>query len=234
MAQGIGWLCSGNGRTAAERRPYLARTGFVTAAVIALALLAPAARAAEDGQTNTVLRQLETALSDVKTVRTRFVQEKKLALFKNPLITRGVIQVEPPDKLLWRVESPIKYVLLIDGKQAQQWDGETGKTQKIPLAGNPVFAAVTEQLRAWFGGHYSLLAKGYDIVQSPGTPIRFVFTPKPDSPPAKMLKAVTVTFREDKKYITAIQIEETGGDVTVLKFEETEINVPFAPKDWEL
>jgi outer membrane lipoprotein-sorting protein len=204
------------------------------AGVLFSAMLGGPAQASGGGQTNAVLARLESSLAGVKTVRTRFVQEKKLALFKNPLITRGVIQVEPPDRLLWRVESPIKYVLLIDGKQAKQWDGETGKTQKIPLSDNPVFAAVTEQLRSWFGGRYSLLANDYDIVQRSETPAAFVFTPKPETPPAKMLKSVTVTFREDKRYITSIQIDEAGGDVTVLKFEETEINVPFAPKEWEL
>ena len=224
MAQGMIWSRGG-----------IRVRGCAMSVVMLFGALVPGVRAAADNvQTNTVLRQLEAALSDVRTVRTRFVQEKKLALFKNPLITRGVIQVETPDKLLWRVDSPIKYVLLIDGKQAKQWDGETGKTQKIPLAGNPVFSAVTEQLRAWFGGHYSALAKDYEIVQLLGIPIRFVFSPKPGTPPAKILKAVTVTFREDRRYITAIQIEETGGDVTILKFEDTEINVPIAAKEWEL
>jgi len=197
-----------------------------------LCLAAACAGAAETP--NAALAQLESSLADVKTVRTRFVQEKRLALFKNALVTRGTIQVQTPDKLLWRVESPIRYVLLIDGKQAKQWDGETGKTQKIPLADNPVFAAVTEQLRAWFGGRYSLLAKGYDIARRSEAPVVFVFTPKSGTPPAKMLKTVTVTFREDKRYIASIRIEEAAGDVTALTFEGTEINVPLAPKEWEL
>lgn len=205
----------------------------VAGALLVAAGVAPA-RAAGDGPTNAALAGLESSMAEVKTVRTRFVQEKRLALFKNPLMTRGMIQVETPDKLLWRVESPIQYALLIDGRQAKQWDGETGKTQKIPLADNPVFSAVTEQLRAWFGGRYSLLANDYDILQRSETPVVLVFTPKPETPPAKMLKAVTVTFRDDKRYITALQIDETGGDVTVLRFEETEINVPLAPKAWEL
>ena len=198
----------------------------------AVGLAAVCAGAAEPP--DPVLAKLESSLSNVQTVRTRFVQEKRLALFKRALITRGLIQVQTPDKLLWRVESPIRYVLLIDGKQARQWDGETGKTQKIPLADNPVFAAVTEQLRAWFGGRYSLLAKDYDIQQRSEQPAVFAFAPKPETPPAKMLKSVTVTFREDKRYITAIRIEELAGDVTTLTFEETEINVPLAPKEWTI
>ena len=65
-------------------------------------------------------------------------------------------------------------------------------------------------------------------------PAAFVFVPKPAAPSAKMLKAVTVVFREDARYIASIQIDDCGGDVTTLKFEETEINVPLDPEAWEL
>lgn len=194
----------------------------------------PIGPAAAAGTTNPVLSRLEAALANVKTVRTRFVQEKQLSLFKHTLVTRGVIQIEMPGKLLWRVASPIRYALLIDGEQARQWDGETGQTQRLPLGSNPVFAAVTEQLQAWFGGRYHQLARDYAIVQRSESPLVFAFTPNPETPPAKMLKGVTVTFREDRRYIAALQIDETSGDSTAIRFEETEIDVPLAPKDWEL
>jgi len=202
--------------------------------VTAAALAALLAGAAAGEPTNAALGRLEAALAEVRTVRTRFVQEKRMALFKHPLVTRGVILVEMPDRLLWRVESPLRYALSLDGKEARQWDGETGKTQRVPLDGNPVFAAVSEQLRAWFSGRYSRLAGDYDIAQLAEAPPAFAFTPKPGTPPAKMVKAVNVTFREDRRYIASIRIEETGGDVTVLTFEETAVNAPIAPKEWEL
>ena len=173
-------------------------------------------------------------MADVKTVKTRFVQEKKMALFNHPLITRGSIWVEPPAHLLWRVDSPMRYALAIDGQRARQWDGETGRTTSMSLDGNPVFSAVTEQLNAWFGGRYGMLAQDYDIAQQSVSPAAFVFVPKPSAPSAKMLKSVTVVFREDERYIASIQIDDCGGDVTTLKFEETEINVPLDPEAWEL
>ena len=181
-----------------------------------------------------ILGQMEKAMADVKTVKTRFVQEKKMALFNHPLITRGSIWVEPPAHLLWRVDSPMRYALAIDGQRARQWDGETGKTMSMSLDGNPVFSAVTEQLNAWFGGRYGMLAQDYDIAQQSVSPAAFVFVPKPSAPSAKMLKSVTVVFREDARYIASIQIDDCSGDVTTLKFEETEINVPLDPEAWEL
>ncbi|MEI7946618.1 MAG: outer membrane lipoprotein carrier protein LolA [bacterium] len=180
------------------------------------------------------LKELESALSDVKTVRTRFVQEKKMALFKKPMITKGAILLEIPGKLMWKVESPVKYALLIDGQYAKQWDGQTGKTVSIALADQPVFAAVTQQLRAWFAGNYRVLSKDYTIKKLDAEQLTFDFIPKPDVPQAKMLKRITVTFQKDKKYISLFQIEENGGDLTKMVFEETAINAVIDKKEWNL
>lgn len=200
--------------------------------LIACVLLAVSGALAADEQQP--LQELETALSDVKTVKTRFVQEKKMALFKKPMITKGAILLEMPGKLLWKIESPVKYKLLIDGQQAKQWDGETGKTVRIPLAEQPVFAAVTQQLRAWFAGNYRLLSKDYTIKKIEGEQLAFEFVPKPELPQAKVMKRIAVTFQKDKKYIASFQIEENSGDLTKLLFEETTINGVIEAKEWDL
>ena len=49
-----------------------------------------------------------------------------------------------------------------------------------------------------------------------------------------MLKAVTVVFREDARYVASIRIDDRSGDVTTLTFADTEINVPLDPAAWEL
>lgn len=189
------------------------------------------ALAADDQQ---LLQELESALSDVKTVKTRFVQEKKMALFKKPMITKGTILLEMPAKLMWKTESPVKYKLLIDGQQAKQWDGETGKTVRIPLAQQPIFAAVTQQLRAWFAGNYRLLSKDYTIKKREEEPLVFEFIPKPELPQAKVIKHILVTFQKERKYIASFQIEENSGDTTKLVFEETTINGVIEAKEWDL
>lgn len=180
------------------------------------------------------LKELESALADVKTVRTRFVQEKKMALFKKPVITKGAILLEVPEKLMWKIESPVKYVLLIDGQQAKQWDGETKKTVHISLSEQPVFAAVTQQLRAWFAGDYRALSKDYTISKISGEQLSFEFLPKKELPQAKLIKRIQVVFQKEKKYIASFSIEEVSGDATKLTFEETTINGEIDKKEWNL
>lgn len=210
-----------------RRRPFRRRVGWFVGwlAVHAVCAAEPAAD---------VLGEMEQAMADVRTVKTDFVQEKKMALFNHPLVTRGSIWVEPPHRLLWRVESPMRYALALDGARIRQWDGETGKTTSLSLDGNPVFAAVTEQLNAWFGGRYGLLAQDYDVERQAAAPATFTFVPKPTAPSAKMLESVTVVFREDARYIASIRIADRSGDVTTLTFVDTELNVPLDPKAWEL
>jgi len=199
---------------------------------VACALLAVLQLAAAEEQSP--LQELETALAEVKTVKTSFVQEKKMALFKKPMITKGAILLEMPEKLMWKIESPVKYVLLIDGKQAKQWDGETKKTVSISLTAQPVFAAVTQQLRAWFAGNYRVLSKDYTIKKLEGEKLTFEFVPKPELPQAKMVNRILVTFQKDKKYIELFQIEESSGDTTKLTFSETTLNADIDKKEWEL
>ncbi len=210
-----------------RRRPFRRRVGWFVGwlAVHAVCAAEPAAD---------VLGEMEQAMADVRTVKTDFVQEKKMALFNHPLVTRGSIWVEPPHRLFWRVESPMRYALALDGARIRQWDGETGKTTSLSLDGNPVFAAVTEQLNAWFGGRYGLLAQDYDVERQAAAPATFTFVPKPTAPSAKMLESVTVVFREDARYIASIRIADRSGDVTTLTFVDTELNVPLDPKAWEL
>jgi outer membrane lipoprotein-sorting protein len=199
---------------------------------VACAMLAVLQLAAAEEQSP--LQELETALSEVKTVKTSFVQEKKMALFKKPMITKGMILLEMPEKLMWKIESPVQYVLLIDGKQAKQWDGETKKTVSISLTAQPVFAAVTQQLRAWFAGNYRVLSKDYTIKKLEGEKLTFEFVPKPELPQAKMVNRILVTFQKDKKYIELFQIEESSGDTTKLTFSETTLNADIDKKEWEL
>jgi outer membrane lipoprotein-sorting protein len=157
-----------------------------------------------------------------------------MALFKKPVITKGAILLEMPEKLMWKIESPVKYALLIDGQQAKQWDGETDKTVRISLADQPVFAAVTQQLKAWFAGDYKALSKDYTIKKLEGEKLSFEFIPKPELPQAKIVKRIAVTFQKDKKYIELFQIEEISGDTTKLTFSETKLNSEIDKKEWEL
>ena len=196
------------------------------------------ARAAEAGTNaaapSRLLAELQQALGGTTSVQTDFVQEKQLALLQQKVIIKGHLVVEQPARFAWHVFSPIRYSLVLDGTTLRQWDETTDKIQQISLAANPVFEVVTRQLRAWFGGQMEALTKDFTAATDPTQARSVIFTPRAESMARKAIRQVRLIFREDRRYLQEIFIEEQSGDSTRMIFSETRLNTPIAPAAWEV
>jgi len=182
---------------------------------------------------NSVLSRLEKKMSGIKTLKTGFVQEKELAVFKQKVVLKGTVYIEKPARLAWHVYNPVKYVMIMSDDTISQWDEDTGKVQKISLSKNPAFEAAIGQMRVWFSGSYSPLLKDYEISLLREKPVSLKFTPKPATLAGNVIKSVTVDFRKDEQYINRIFIEEKGGDTTSLLFVNTRLNIPVNASVWK-
>ncbi len=173
------------------------------------------------------LQRLEKKMADFRSMRTEFTQEKNLAVFRNKIVLKGRIYVQRPNRVAWHVDKPVKYSVLITDKFIRQWDEDTDKVQEISLSGNPVFRIVLKQMTAWFSGSFSSLQEEYHVRILQQQPFIIEFAPKDRNFAKKVIKSVTVTFREDERYLSQITIRELSGDVTTILFENTQLNVPI-------
>lgn len=182
-----------------------------------------------------LLTELQKGLAGATNVQSEFIQEKRLALLQRTVVIKGRLVVQQPDQLSWEVLEPIHYKMVIEGSLLRQWDGETGKIQSISLGGNPVFKVVVTQLRAWFSGQFDLLVKDFTVEADPDSVApRLVFTPREESFAFKVIGSVVMTFREDRRYIQDLVIEERSGDQTRMTFTNTILNVAVDPVVWEV
>jgi outer membrane lipoprotein-sorting protein len=166
-------------------------------------------------------------MADFKSMKTDFTQEKNLAVFKQKIVLKGRIYVQRPNRVAWHVDKPVKYSVFITDKFIRQWDEDTDKVQEISLSGNPVFRIVLKQMTAWFSGSFSSLQEEYYVRILQQQPFVIEFAPKEKNFSRKVIKTVTVTFREDERYLSRIAIKELNGDVTTITFENTTLNVPI-------
>lgn len=181
------------------------------------------------------LESIEKQFADVKTVQAAFVQTKQLAIFNRAITLEGRVALENPGRLAWRVDRPVRYTVVLDGTVIRQWDEDSGNVQKLSLAGNPVFQAVAQQLQVWFSGKYASLAGEYDIrLGESAAQTVLVFTPRSSSAARQAIRRVTVSFREDRRYIEAILIEDVSGDRTRVQFTGTKLNEPIDPREWKV
>jgi len=197
-----------------------------------------AAAASEEGKLpsdmHDLLLQLERQVSDFNSLKTDFTQEKDLAVFRNKIVMKGRIYLQKPGIVAWHVDEPLKYSVLITDKLIRQWDEDTNQVQEIPLAKNPMFRVVIDQLTAWFSGRYVQLLDDYTVSAKKTHPLEIEFVPRETSNVKKIIKTITITFREDRKYLQKVRFDEVGGDSTTITFTNTLFNAPIKDSDLEV
>lgn len=181
-----------------------------------------------------LLRTIGKKVSNFKSLKTDFVQEKNLAMFRKKIVLRGRIYMQKPNKLAWHVDKPVKYSAVITDKSIRQWDEDTNQVQEISLSKNPVFKNVVNQLSVWFSGEYGALMDDNSISVLQKHPLVIEFVPNEKNMARKMIKSITITFRDDEKYLKKINIHEMSGDTTTLDFSNTLLDAPLESSFFEI
>lgn len=216
----------------------MSRIAIVALLLVALCLPLPlrAAEATPPAQAELAafLDVLGTKVSDFRTLQTDFTQTKEMAMFKHKLVMQGRIYLQKPDMIAWHVDSPLRYSVLITDKLVRQWDEETNQVQELSLDKNPIFQTVLNQLTVWFSGEYGSLLGSNSVRVVQRTPLVLEFTPLDNNLSRKVIRTITITFRDDQKYLQLIRIQEQSGDVTTIQFRNTRLNVPLDRQNFEV
>jgi len=179
------------------------------------------------------LRQLESKLSQVQTLQVDFVQEKQMAILAQKLVLKGRITLQQPDKVAWRVRSPIRYGMVIQGASLRQWSEDTQSVQQFSLAGNPVFAAAVKQIQSWFSGNYLVLARDFNVAILAESPLVIGFTPRSGSPAREVIQRIVMRFGEDERFLKRLEVVETGGDAMGITFFNPVFNPALTREEWD-
>jgi len=185
-------------------------------------------------QDQAVLSRLEKQFSGIKSIKTHFTQEKKLAIFDKPMVLHGWIALDNAGHFAWHVQHPLKYSLVVADGVISQWDEDSGNVQKTRLSNNPVLGVVFEQLTRWFSGQYASFSDKYNLVVQQESPTIISFSPKPDTMEHKVIQQVVIHFADDEHYLNQLVIDEASGDTTTLIFKDTLINPVLPETTWSI
>lgn len=188
---------------------------------------------ADDKDDAEVMKKLEANFSTIKTVQADFVEKRELKILKQTLTLKGSLKLEVPSRLIWRNDEPLKYEMMMDEKQAKQWDEDSGKVQTFDIGKDPIFKQVFGQIKAWFSGQFGALKKDYDLTVKQVDPMILSFTPRDGSLAGKAVEHVTVRIQKDAKYVDQISIDYLSGDRTTITFSNTVLNKPIPASVWK-
>ncbi len=193
---------------------------------------------AEDGtsanELNDVLVLLEDSMSDISSMQTKFVQEKKISMLQSSIHLEGLICIEKPMNFAWHVQKPLEYSFVVKDDVIRQWDGDSNSVQKISLDKNPVFKMVFLQMQGWITGQYVSMLDAYAIKKCSDTPLILEFVPRDTNMSFGLIDKVIVSYKADIRYIDSIAILESSGDESTLTFIDTIINEKIDSSVWEV
>ena len=176
--------------------------------------------AAESEDLSGFLSEIQTASEKVRSFSSEFVQERRLALFAEPVIFHGSLTVVRPDRLRWEFTAPLPSVLIFRGEQGIRCNDKAPPAH-FDLGTDPIMRTVAEQLWLWLGGDYSRLNALYLMEKSGPSALRI--TPK-NQAMLDYISSVTITFNTISRQPEKVEIADPGGDTTIISFTSYVLN----------
>lgn len=176
--------------------------------------------AAESDALSSFLAEIQAASDQVHSFSSAFTQERRLALFTEPVIFHGSLTVVRPDRLRWEFTSPVPSVLIFRGEQGIRCTDKAAPAH-FDLGSDPIMRTVAEQLWLWLGGDYSKLNAMYRMEKVGDSSLRI--TPK-EQAMLDYISSITITFSKTSRQPEKVEIVDPGGDTTVMHFHAYVLN----------
>jgi outer membrane lipoprotein-sorting protein len=185
----------------------LARRGALAA--LFAASTGPAAAAADWG-----MEQLMQALAAVKESQAAFVERKHVAILEAPLVSRGRLIYQAPDRLEKHTLSPWRESLVLRGDELVLESKDRDRRRALPLRDQPMVRAFVESIRSTLAGDLATLNRYYAIKLT-GSQQQWLMTLKPgDRQVQEIVSEIRIGGSGDA--ITRIEFLETTGDRSVM------------------
>jgi outer membrane lipoprotein-sorting protein len=192
--------------------------------LLPLLFIVPPVFAEDNGKLSSFIHDVEVKAATVKTLTCTLKQERHLAVFVRPVIFRGRMALEKPDKLRWEFTNPIPSVLILNGSGGLKCSGNN-EPQRFNLATDPVMQMVSKQIWTWVNGSYATLQEQYRMVLLEQGPCLVLTANDPKI--ARAISSVEISFNPDSLQPTTVRIQEPGGDHTIISFSDFILNQPM-------
>ena len=169
---------------------------------------------AVSAQNTLTLEQVLAPLTQSPAVRAPFVEKRHLALLSEPVVVRGELAFQPPDRLEKLVTSPEPEKLVLDGDEMAIESARLG-SRRMNIRLYPAVNALMTGLRATLSGNAAKLREVF-FVSVDGTGEDWSLTLRPRS--QAVLEVVEfVRISGSRNLVNRTEIVDRNGDRTVTR-----------------
>ncbi len=173
---------------------------------------------------------LTQSFTDVSTLRAAFTDRKEIAILNAPLVSKGHVYYQRPDRLHIVTEAPARQSVTLSGARIKVVQADLGRESSMDLGASEVARAVVANMLLVLGGRIDALSSLYRCEAVPEEDAwRLTLVPLRD-PLAKAVRKMDVRMARDGT-LREVRVEELGGDASTMTFRDTVANRPFTDEE---
>ena len=173
--------------------------------------------------------QLQLAVSDIKSIKSNFVQTKHYRFLNNDMVTTGTFYYSKPAKMKWHQKSPTEYSLILNDGIIQIEDGV--KQKQVDSGKNKIGFKMNKLILSLING---------SILNDPNFHIEIaneidqIIVQLIGKVKAQNFEKITLTFAQKSFYLLSMKIDEGQGDYSLIEFRDHKINTNISKEEFDI
>lgn len=174
-----------------------------------------------------VVQQTRESREKTKDFSADLLQEKKISLLKEKVISKGRIRFKKPDKISIEFFHPETSQMVYDGKTFLLYFKEEKMAERYQVQGNPV----VEKYMLFSKDPFQEKLAQWRIVEDRETVLALEILPKVKDP---LFVKTRIWISKKDWIITGMEMVEKNGDTTTLRYSNMRVNMGLADSDFEI
>ena len=207
----------------------------VVVLVVGIWLCPPATAAAIE--TNAVVTAWLGSQASIRTLTADLIQTRKLKALADPLVTKGRLWFEPPDRFRWELGVPAQTIVVRDGKDLLMISPRLKRVERYPMDGSAKgpWTDALSLLESGFPRDAASFHRQYHVRSLAETNGVFEFRIQPASPGARrMITGILLVVGTNDFGLQASELSLADGSVVRNDFGNVRLNAKletntFAP-----
>ena len=200
------------------------RKTILAAFCAVLALPLSAAKVADPGSLDEVIKKVQEQQRKTTTLQADFRQEKELALLSKPEVSSGTFVYSKPNNVLWTYDAPKRVTMLIANGMLTTYYPDLNKAERIEVKRyqDRIFkymgaSGAIDELGAWFN---------FTFTNTENKPYYVLDLDPKSKTIAKRVRHIRINIDKKSYLTTEFEYTEGDGDKTRYEFQNIRINAP--------
>lgn len=195
---------------------------WISLLIVALGLSVTAQTSLTEAQSQQLMATLTEAAASMQTMQCRFVQEKTSAMLTEPSVSEGTMHFVSPDRLRWEYLTPFPFALVVNGEHI--FKVTDGKSEVLEGNAGRMYQGIVNIVMGSASGQKLFDPTVFDVVLTDDDTFwKAEMTPKRRDM-KRMFSQMIFCFDKDTQCISRVQLVESSGDLTTIRFEDIRLN----------